>query len=579
MNYKLVSVLLVLALLVFGCGKKEEAPKMAEAVQPQFQAPPPGIIKDYESPDVLKPKLRKFADVEIKYDPSNLTDKEKQALLLLVKAAQVMDDIYYKQVYAKNPEIKAALEKWVSSEPLAKPVLDMFKLYMGPFDRLEGDKPFINKAELKPAGANFYPADMTKEEFEAHIKANPADKEAFTSLFTVINRKDGKLVAVPFPEAYKADLEKAAQYLKDAAQLIDNPSLKKYLLSRADAFFSNDYYQSDVDWMDLKDSKIEIVIGPYEVYEDALYNYKAAYEAYISIVDPVESNKLSKIAKYLDDLERNHPVDNKYKNFKRGASSPILVVNQVYVGGQGKAGVQTTAFNLPNDENVREKKGSKKIMLKNVSDAKFNKSLLPIASRVLSPEDFKLVSFEAYFDFVLMHEVSHGLGPGNIVVNGVKTTVGKEMKELSSSIEEAKADILGVYNCEYLTSKGIFPKELEKTLMPSYLAGCFRSIRFGVTEDHAIGTLIQMNFLMEKGGFVYNDSTGTFHVDPDKIKGAVKQLAKELLEIEGSGDYARAKVLIEKYGKPSPAALKALEKLADIPTDIFPIYAIEAELK
>jgi len=579
MNYKLVSILVVFALLVFGCGKKEEAPKMTQVEQPKLQAPASSIIKDFENPDTLKTEINKYAVVEMKYDPSILTDKEKQALILMVKAAQVMDEIYYKQVYSKNLEMKAALEKWVKEQPEAKTILDMFKLYMGPFDRLNADKPFINLSEKKPEGANFYPEDMKKEEFETFVKANPKEEKAFTSTFTVIGRKDGKLAAIPFSEAYKPELEKAAQYLKDAAQIIENPSLKKYLTSRADAFLSNDYFQSDCDWMDLKDHKIEIVIGPYEVYEDAMFNYKAAFEAYISIVDPVESQKLSNISKYLDDMERNHPVDNKYKNFKRGASSPIFVVNQVYVGGQGKAGVQTTAFNLPNDEIVREKKGSKKIMLKNVSDAKFNKSLLPISEKILSPEDYKLVSFEAYFDFVLMHEVSHALGPMFVNKNGVQSTVAKELKELSSTIEEAKADILGVWNCWFLASKGIFPKDLEKTLMPSYLGGCFRSIRFGVTEDHAIGTLIQMNFLTEKQGIVYNTATDTFHVDPTKINEAVKLLVKELLEIEGTGDYARAKTLIDKYGKPTPEILKALDKLKDIPTDIFPVFAIESEIK
>jgi len=293
----------------------------------------------------------------------------------------------------------------------------------------------------------------------------------------------------------------------------------------------------------------------------------------------VESDKLAKIGKYLGEMEKNLPVDNKYKNFKRGKSSPILVVNQVYVGGQPKAGVQTTAFNLPNDERVREAKGSKKIMLKNVSDAKFHRSLLPIAGKVLSPADYKMVSFEAYFDFVLMHEVSHGLGPGNIVKNGKPTSVGLELKELYSPIEEAKADILGIWNCQYLSKKGVFPKELEKNLMASYLGGIFRSVRFGVTEAHAIGTVLQLNYITEKQGFIYDKGTGTYRVDPVKANAAVKQLAKELLEIEGSGDYDRAKMLIDKYGKFSPDAQKTLEKLVKIPTDIFPIFTIDAELR
>jgi len=373
-------------------------------------------------------------------------------------------------------------------------------------------------------------------------------------------------------------LQPAAELLKEASELAENPSLKKFLRSRAEAFLSNDYFQSDMDWMDLKDHSIEVVIGPYEVYEDALFGYKASYEAFVTIVDKKESEKLRKVASYLKEMEMHLPIPDEYKNFERGSASPIVVVNEVFTGGDTKAAVQTTAFNLPNDERVRQAKGSKKVMLKNIARAKFDKCWIPIVNVVLAPQDLKRISFDAYFNHVLMHEMSHGLGPGIIVKNGVKTTVNKELKETYSTIEEAKADILGIYNLIFLVDKGVFPRELGEKVYASYLGGIFRSIRFGINEAHGGANAIAINYLLEKGGFVYDPKSEKFGVNYAKIEDAVRALAHDLLMLQALGDYEGAKQFIEKYRFLSPELRNALKKLENVPIDIYPIYAVEKEL-
>lgn len=574
MNYKLIALILVFSLLLFSCGKKEKKQdvKKEDTAVAKVKS---DIIKDYENIEVVKKQFAKFAPVNIKYDPSGLSDNEKKALKLIVQAAKYMDKIFTRQVYSKNIAIRQELKKIAT--PDTKILRKLFKLHFGPFDRLEHHKPFINRSEEKPDGANFYPEDMTKEEFENWLKDHPEDEANFTSNFYLIRRKEGKLTAIPYSQAYKGLLEPAAKLLKEAAVLIENPSLKKYLNSRAEAFLSNDYYQSDMDWMDLKDHKIEMVIGPYEVYEDNLFGYKAAFETFITLVDPEESKKLAALAGYVNEMEKNLPFADKYKNFNRGKSSPVMVVNEVFAAGDTKAGVQTIAFNLPNDERVREAKGSKKVMLKNICRAKFDKIWMPIGKKVLAKEELSLASFDSYFNHILMHEFSHGLGPGNIVKDGKKTTVNKELKELYSVLEEAKADILGMWNLKFLIGKGVFPKELAKNMYPTYLGGMFRSIRFGINEAHGGGTAIQANYILEKGGFVYDEKSGKFSVNKEKIEDAIKQLSHEILMIQALGDYDQAKAMIDKYAVLSPVLQKAIDRVQDVPVDIKPIYAIEKE--
>ena len=526
--------------------------------------------------EILKQKIARFTPTEIRYDASLLNERQKKVVEKLYQAARIIDDIFLDQVYSHNREILAQLEQ--SNKEIDRLRLELFKIMFGPFDRLDHNKPFIGD-KPKPLGANFYPEDMTREEFETWIRNHPEDEKAFTSEVTMIRRQDGKLVAIPYSQYYQTELTRAAQLLREAADYADNPTLKRYLLTRADAFQSNDYYESDMAWMDLKNHTIEVVIGPYEVYEDELFNYKASFEAFITLVDPQESAKLARFARYLVDIEKHLPIPDRYKNFQRGLESPIVVVQEVFTAGDTKAGVQTLAFNLPNDERVRKAKGSKKVMLKNVSEAKFRKLLIPIAREVLAEDQLPYVTFVAFFNHTLMHEISHGVGPGFITVNGRKTEVKKELKETYSTIEECKADVLGMYNNIFMIEKGEYPPDFERQVWATFLAGIFRSVRFGINEAHGAGNAIIFNYLLEQGGYQYDPDQKKVRVNFEKIYDAVENLANRLLTIQATGDYAAAKELIAQYGVMSPTMQTLTERLSEIPVDIRPIYQIEQELE
>ena len=524
----------------------------------------------------LKEQIAKFTPIELKYDASTLDERQKVVVEKLYRAAKIMDELFLDQVYSKNKEIKADLMAEDTEE--VKYQLELFNIMFGPFNRLEHDKPFMG-TEKKPLGANYYPEDMTKEEFNKWLKDHPEDEEAFTSEFTVIRREGENLVAIPYSEYYKDKLTEAAALLLDAAEYADNPSLKKYLTTRAAAFKSNDYFESDMKWMDLKDHDIEIVIGPYEVYEDGLFNFKAAFECFLTIRDREESEKLEVFKSYLRDMEIHLPIPDEHKNFERGSESPLAVVNEIFTAGDTKAGIQTIAFNLPNDERVRKIKGSKKVMLKNVSEAKYNKLLKPIAEIVLVPEQLEYVTFNSFFTHSLMHEMSHGIGPGYINVDGRETEVKKELQETYSKLEECKADILGMYNNIFMIKKGVFPESLENETWVTALAGIFRSTRFGINEAHGAGNAIIYNFLIEKGGFEFNKETEKVKVNFEKIGPALEELATLVLMIQAKGDYQGAKDFLAKYVVLSPSLKFLQEKLNVLPVDIKPIYEIEKMYK
>ncbi|MEJ2102940.1 MAG: peptidase [Ignavibacteriaceae bacterium] len=553
MKYILFSSI-IFTLIFLGCEKK------TDNMEPQ------------EEIAMLQKQISKFVPTELKYDSNLLDERQKMVVEKLYQASKVMDSIFLDQVYSKNYEIKANLEK--QNTEVAKLQLQLFDIMFGPFDRLEHNKPFIG-TETKPLGANFYPEDMTKEEFESWIKNHPDDEKSFTSEFTVIRRQDGNLVAIPYSTYWKDKLTQASNLLKEAAEYADNPTLKKYLNSRADAFLSNDYYQSDMDWMDLKDNTIEVVIGPYEVYEDDLFNYKASFESFLTIKDFEESKKLDVFKQYLRDMEMHLPIPDQYKNLDRGSESPLAVVNEIFTAGDTKAGVQTLAFNLPNDERVRKAKGSKKVMLKNVAHAKYDKLLIPIANIVLDPDQLQYVTFNSFFTHTLMHEMSHGIGPGFIKVDGRETEVRKELKETYATLEECKADILGMYNNVFMIEKGVFPESFEKETYATFLAGIFRSVRFGINEAHGGGNAIIYNYLLEKGGYEYNSETQKVKVNFDKITPALRNLANLILMIQAKGDYQGAQDLIAKYVINSPSMQVLRDKLSSLPVDIKPVYQIE----
>jgi hypothetical protein len=522
------------------------------------------------APDI-KERLAKYAPTEITFNEALLNAEDRAVLEKLVTAARSMDDIFWKQLDQEGLALKKALEK--STEPWAGDYLHFLKINFGPFDLQDENKPFIGSAQRLP-GAGFYPADLTKKEFEDYVAAHPEVKEAFESPYTVIKRKDVQLVAVPFSTEYRQDLEPAANALREAGETTSNLSLKAYLLQRAEDLLSNDYYRSDILWIDLKDNLVETVIGPFEVYEDNLMGLKASYEAFVYINDRQEMEKIKGYLGYLDEMQQNLPVEQKYKDQKvSGLESPLNVVFEVFVGGSAKAGIQTSAFVLPNDEKIREEKGTKKVFLKNVMEAKFNKSLIPISERVLSAEDAKLVSFFAYFNEVILHEISHALGLNYVTLpDGSKISVGKALRKYNSAIEEAKADIVGLYSVPLLMERGYIPKEKEAEIYITYLAGMFRSLRFGATEAHGLGTLVQFNYLREKEAFLYDPQTEKFRVNQEKIRQAVRDLAAEFLVIEGKGSYEGAGQFLAKYGQMDEITRRAIQKLTGIPVDIEPLF-------
>jgi len=484
--------------------------------------------------DHARQQLAKYARHEMECNLDRLEGDQRAVLDELVSAAKVIDGIFFGQVYSRNAGIRDDLAR--GSGPDNEVLQAFFRINYGPFDRLAEEAPFIGSAE-KPKGANFYPEDMTRDEFETWITEHPDDREAFENTFTVIRREDGVLRAIPYSEFYRPELERAAAHLRRAAELTDNGSLRTFLNSRAEAFLDNDYFQSDMDWMDISDNLIDVTIGPYEVYEDGLFNFKAAFEAFICLRDPVESARLDSIKGHLPAMERNLPIPDEYKNFNRGTESPISVVDVAISAGDTRAGVQTLAFNLPNDERVRESKGSKKVLLKNVLQAKYEKIYIPIAQEVLLEGLAEQTDFEAFFNHTLLHEISHGLGPGKLTIDGRQTTAAKELKELYSGMEEAKADTLGVYNIQYLVDQGeLAPERAEKAYI-TFLGGIFRSIRFGIGAAHGQANIMILNCLLEHGGYYFDEETYRFGVNQETVAQGFRELATALLTLQAEGDY------------------------------------------
>ena len=553
----IVSLMLVFAFMVMTTGAQKTTSK---------SGPSPNVTS-------LAAKIRRFAPTVLTANTARLSPKDRQALQKIIAAARLLDPLFLRQVWSGNDTLKAKLER--DKSVLGRMRLHYFLINDGPWSRLDENEPFIDGVPPKPPQANYYPDDITKEKFNSWLNTlSAAEKEKATGYFYTIRRDaSGKLKTVPYSEEYRESLEPAAKLLREAAALTSNPTLRDFLNKRAAAFASNDYYDSDVAWMDL-DAPIDVTIGPYETYEDELFGYKAAFEAYVTLRDEAESAKLTKFSQYLQELEDNLPIDPKYRNPKLGAGSPIRVVNEVFSSGEGNNGVQTAAFNLPNDERVVKEKGSKRIMLKNVQDAKFQKTLIPISRVVLTPAQQRDLAFEAFFTHILTHELMHGLGPHNITVNGQPTTVRLQLKDKYSSIEEAKADVTGLWALQYLIDKGVVDKSMQRTLYTTYLASMFRSVRFGITESHGRGVAMQFNYFTDEGAIKFDERTGKFSVDESKIRDAVRKLTNELLTIEAEGSYDKAKAILDKYAVIRPPMKSALDRLKSVPVDIEPVFPL-----
>ena len=540
----------------------------------------------------LEKMTARFAPTQLRVDTSRLSAGDRQALVKLIEAGRLLDNVFMMQYWKGDTGLYARLQR--DKTPLGKARLRYFWINKGPWSVLDSYKAFLpGVPPEKPRGANFYPEDMTGAQFESWAGSlTKEEQEQAKGFFTVIRWKDEAgskthkdLVAIPFSEEYKDDLTRAANLLKEAADLTDNPTLKNFLNLRADAFLSNDYYASDLAWMDL-DAPIDITIGPYETYNDELFGYKAAFEVYVNLRDDEETAKLSAFGSHLQEIEDNLPIDPQYRSPKLGAAAPIRVVDQILSAGDGNRGIATAAYNLPNDERVVQQKGSKRVMLKNVQEAKFRSVLLPIARRMLSPSARVDVNFESFFTHIVAHELMHGLGPHQIKVDGRDTTVRNELKDVYSAIEEAKADITGLFALQYMMDhaaemklSGVLPSDeaAQRQLYTTYMASMFRSLRFGLSDAHGKGMAIQFNYLMDKGAFA-QQADGTFAVDFAKFKAGVRDLDHDLLTLEAQGDYANAKKLLDEMGILRPVLKKAFDRLDGIPTDIEEIFVTADEL-
>jgi hypothetical protein len=571
-----------LAALLAACGGPAPDPKipppppmppepaaMPDAVS--FDQPPPAL---HVAPDIDQ-RLAKFATLEMTFDDATIAPEDRPLIKKLVEVNRLVHDLFIQQIDTEIPTIRQTL----AADPSKAAALRYFDIMAGPWDSLAHDEPFVGTRK-RPPGGTFYPADLSKEQFEQWVAAHPQDKDAFQGFFSVIRRGDSGLVAVPYAQAYKDRLTVLSARMKEAATLAREPTLKSFLDARADAFLSNEYRESDKAWMDVK-GPFEVTIGPYETYADQLLGLKASFESFISVRDQAESRRLEVVGKKMDALENNLPIpqDVRKRMTARSQGSPIDVVHLLCNAGQ--QGVQTVAYNLPNDEMVRKEKGSKKVMMKNVLQGKFDRIMLPISERVLTDPMRSLLNSDAVFSYILMHEVAHGLGPGILKnADGSTIEVQKALKELYGGIEEAKADIAGLVSAQYLIDAKVFPKAYDQQIYVAYLATVFRQVRFGVKEAHGRAAVASFNYLFKKGGIVYDDKAARYAIDFRKIKGAVRDLAREYLTIEGHGDYAAAKRFLDEYAVVSPEMQKALDSLgAGIPVDIAPVFPIYDKAK
>lgn len=522
----------------------------------------------------MQKKIDEFAKTHIAVNMDHLSAKEKEMVKLLVKAGQIADGIFWKQTDADAARLRDELK--AKNDPASKEAYEYLMINYGPYD-LETNRRFVGQGPTeRPLTGTYYPADMTKEEFEAYIKANPKEEKELTGLYTVVVRDGKKLKAVPFHEVYKAEVTAISQLLAQAAALCENASLKTYLTERSKAVLTDDYYASDVAWMKLKDNNIDVVIGPIENYEDRLYNYKTAHECAVMVKDPEGTKELQMFQSHLDALEKNLPSKKEYIRSSAGKANVLEVVNIVYFGGDFQKGVKTIAASLPNDPKVHDEYGGKKQMYKNLMEAKFQKILLPLGERLIAPDSRKYIDMHSFTTFVTMHEVSHTLGR-SFVYGKDDLPVRKALKELYSAIEEAKADVVGIYNMDYFAKQGIYDAETMRKHYTTYVVGLFRSIRFGAEEAHGKANIAQLAFLQEQGA-LGRDAQGYWQIHPEKFQAGLSALAKVLLEIEAEGNYDGAKTFIEKYGKLTDAIKADLAKFHDIPRDLNTTYDIMNQL-
>jgi hypothetical protein len=535
-------------------------------------APAPRAGREQPKEARLLAKVNQFAPAKLTADVSHLPAGERAALDKLIAAARWINPIFDRQAYAGYPALRDKLAADTSEEGRLK--LAYFDLMRGPWDRQAHFEPFAIETP-RPEGAGFYPEDMTADEIRRYLEARPAERPRIEHLCTVIRREGDSLAAIPYSEAYAEWLKPSAALLREAADLTREPSLRTFLLSRADAFGTDDYYQSDKDWMDLS-SAVQITIGPYETYEDNLLGLKAAFEAFVTVTDPADSAKLAKYKSMMPAMEENLPIPEDMRT-ARGAESPIQVADLVFSSGDARKSVQTIAYNLPNDERVQAEKGAKMMLLRNVIQTKFDVIMRPIAERILAEDQLRYLSAEAFFNETLFHELSHSLGPAMTTVDGRRVGVRIALGAAHSAVEECKADVMGAYNVLFMIRRGEFPAAFREELLVSYFAGLFRSIRFGIAEAHGRGAAVQINRFLEEGAALFDDNAARFRVDPGKLETSIRSLVADICGIQHRGDRAAADAMLTRYGVMSRPMERALEGLGGIPVDLRPIYPLAGE--
>jgi hypothetical protein len=499
-------------------------------------------------------RLDQYTEFTLTADVSSLSDNQKEIIKLLIDAGKAMDEVFWEEAYGN----KQTLLNNISEKEQ-----EFAHINYGPWDRLNGNKPFIDDVGPKPEGANFYPPDMTKEEFENW------DSETKDDLYTLVRRtQDGGLTTIPYHEAFAEQHKLAADKLKEAAELADNEGLKKYLNLRAEALLTDDYQESDMAWLDMKDNTIEVVIGPIETYEDQLFGYKAAHETFVLIKDKEWSNRLSKYAEVLPELQEGLPVPEEYKQETPGRDSDLNAYDAVYYSGDANAGSKTIAINLPNDEEVQLEKGTRRLQLKNAMRAKYDKILVPISEVLIAEDQRRYLTFDAFFGNTMFHEVAHGLGIKNTIND--KGTVREALKEHASALEEGKADVLGLYMVSELREDGMVDEGTIENNYVTFMASIFRSIRFGSSSAHGKANLIRFNYFKEQGAFSYDEETQTYRVNFDKIAEATDSLSNKILTLQGDGDYEGVAAFVEEYGTVGDQLKQSLNRLSEqsIPVDV-----------
>ena len=547
---KHLSFLLILLVLLSACEGNRKERKPQKVSETQTNAPK----QDSENTAIdMQAKINQYAKVKLTTDMGKLTDREKKVIVHLIKATQYMNPAFWEQTYGDKQALLSKVKDSLTKEYV--------EINYGPWDRLDNNKAFVKGVGPKPAGANFYPKDMTKSEFE---KADLADK---TSQYTILRRdKAGKLYTIPYHTAYEKYLKSAAKELNLAAEFAENKQFKQYLKLRAKALLNDHFRPSDMQWMDMKTNHLDVVIGPIENYEDQLYNYKTSYEGVVLVKDMDWSKKLAHFIKFLPELQKNLPVAPIYKQEKPGTRSDLNAYDVLYYSGASNTGGKTIAINLPNDEAVQLKKGTRRLQLKNVMQAKFDKILVPIADIIITPEQRQHIKFDAFFANTMFHEVAHGLGIKK-TING-KGMARTALKEHYSTIEEGKADILGLYMVDQLHKKGKLDGDM-KDYMTTFMASIFRSIRFGAADAHGVANMIRFNYFKDKGAFTRNPD-GTYKVNYDKMYDAMKSLSGLLLKLQGDGNYEGVAKLVKEKGIVPKQLRQDLQKLNDahIPGDI-----------